>query len=291
MMSQVEIIIPISRPEHLQQLFSRLEHMDCNTDQTSLLAYVDGSDELFEQVKAHVEGSKFAVRRCLRRPRDAKTVAATDIMGRRKRIAAIHNELKAFVGQCDYVFGLEDDTIPPRDVIRRLLHDYAVHPHAGFIEGVELGRWGVAYVGAWKADSVYEPTSIGSVAPPSASNPATRHSKWDTPVPTIQEIDAGGFYCFMTKREHYVNHDFKTYGHNLLGPDVEFGLSLRQEGYKNFIDWSLPCKHFKPDGTALTLTNTTVAQVRIYKRKVGKNDVWQQRINYRGEGSSTPTYV
>jgi hypothetical protein len=30
--------------------------------------------------------------------------------------------------------------------------DYQAHPHAGFIEGVELGRWNFPCVGAWPAD-------------------------------------------------------------------------------------------------------------------------------------------
>lgn len=267
-MSKVEIVLPISRSEHLQALFARLEHIECDTSQTSLLAYVDGDKALFEQVQQYVEQSKFATRRCVHRHGKDGKVSNVDRVARRKRIASIHNELKSLVGECDYIFGLEDDTIPHGDVLKSLLHDYSIYPYAGFIEGVELGRWRVPYVGAWRANSVYETTSIQSCLPAQE---------------IIEEIDAGGFYCFMTKREHYVNHNFKPYGYDLLGPDVEFGFSLRQQGYKNYIDWSITCRHMQQDGTALTVLNTTIAHARIEKRRIGKLSVWEQKIDYRGE--------
>jgi hypothetical protein len=43
---------------------------------------------------------------------------------------------------CEYVFLIEEDGALPPDALSRLLADYKAHPYAGFIEGVELGRWG-----------------------------------------------------------------------------------------------------------------------------------------------------
>ena len=61
---------------------------------------------------------------------------------RRRRIAAIHNEIHKLIKPCEYVFLIEDDGALPPDALSRLLADYKAHPYAGFIEGVELGRWG-----------------------------------------------------------------------------------------------------------------------------------------------------
>ena len=60
---------------------------------------------------------------------------------RRRRIAAIHNEIHKLIKPCEYVFLIEDDGALPPDALSRLLADYKAHPYAGFIEGVELGRW------------------------------------------------------------------------------------------------------------------------------------------------------
>jgi hypothetical protein len=62
---------------------------------------------------------------------------------RRRRIAAIHNEIHKLIKPCEYVFLIEDDGVLPSDALSRLLADYKAHQYAGFIEGAELGRWGI----------------------------------------------------------------------------------------------------------------------------------------------------
>lgn len=218
-MAKVVIFLPVSRADHLDRLFASLEMLECDLTATSLLAYVDGDDKLFSHVKAKTDHAKFNQCRCVSRPTNQAT-APFALMERRKRIAAIKNESRDLIGPCDYVFGIEDDTIIPSHALRKLLDDYAIYPYAGLIEGVELGRWGVPYVGAWRADDVYEPTKIESIMPGSG----------------LEEIDAGGFYCYLTKYENYVKHDYAPLGNNDLGPDVNYGIWLRQQGFKNYVD-------------------------------------------------------
>jgi hypothetical protein len=43
----------------------------------------------------------------------------------------------------------------PGEALIRPLADYGVI-RSGFIEGVELGRWGIPHVGAWRSDDVYD---------------------------------------------------------------------------------------------------------------------------------------
>lgn len=254
----VEIVIPISRPDHLMPLFSALDALGCDAEKTALLTYVDGDKALYDAVATLTDNSKFTVKRCIQRKADKVPFGIPD---RRVRIAQIHNELKPLVGDCQYVFGLEDDTIPPSSALRLLLADYGIAPHAGFISGVEPGRWGVPYIGAWRADDVYEPTKLETL--PRGLG--------------IEEIDAGGFYCFLTKREHYVNHHFKPWNGNVLGPDVDYGLALRREGYKNYADFTVCCKHLQADGKALTMGGP-LARVQVNKVMRGKRELWLQKI-------------
>jgi hypothetical protein len=50
---------------------------------------------------------------------------------------------------------IEDDGVLPGEALIRPLADYGVI-RSGFIEGVELGRWGIPHVGAWRSDDVYD---------------------------------------------------------------------------------------------------------------------------------------
>jgi len=65
----------------------------------------------------------------------------------------------------EYVFLIEDDGVLPADALSRLLADYQRRSHAGFIEGVELGRWGISHVGAWRGDDVYDLKRLESTMP------------------------------------------------------------------------------------------------------------------------------
>lgn len=261
---ETTIFIPVSRPDYLDRLFVALEHLDCDTNQTNLLTYVDGDAQLFLQTRNLTDASRFASRLCVqRRPTGTSKVGQVfGLMDRRKRIADIKNESKALIGACDYVFGLEDDTIPPPNALAKLQADYLAYPHAGFIEGVELGRWGIAYVGAWSADDPYDPTKIESLLPPAPDSYK------------IQEIDAGGFYCYLTPRANYMMQEYKPFGRNDLGPDVNFGLFLRQQGFKNYIDWSINCEHRMRGGGSVSLPSTPVRQAAMVK----ENDQWKQVI-------------
>jgi hypothetical protein len=252
----VAIFIPISRADHLDRLFAALEVMTCDPKTTSLFTYVDGDQALFLKARNLTEGSKFEQRLCVQRAESKSSASRHSIEGRRIRISEIHNEAKMLIGDCKYVFGLEDDTIPPPSALQKLLTGYAAYPHAGFIEGVELGRWGIPYVGAWRADDVYEPTTIESLLPALGR----------------QEIDAGGFYCYLTKREHFVGHTYEPFDGNQLGPDVQYGLWLRQQGLKNYIDWSLIVEHRVMEMgeiRTITVTSQLPLQVQLVRRGEG----------------------
>lgn len=248
------IILPVSRLDFLDAVFHSLEVLDCKREDTNLLAIVDGDAQLFVNVRNRVEMSKFAQRLTIQF-KSKHSLRHYDVMGRRLRISDIHNEIKMHIWDCDYIFGLEDDTIITSKTLSTLLRDYSIYPFAGFIQGVQLGRWGVPYVGAWRFDDIYEPTTIQSLMPDKG----------------IKEIDAGGFYCFITKADNYTNHTFKPFENNGLGPDVDYGVELRRLGFLNYIDWSLPTVH-RTKKYDITTINTDPKSV-VMKKIQG---VWRQ---------------
>jgi hypothetical protein len=71
------------------------------------------------------------------------------------------------------------------------------------------------------------------------------------PDQVVEEIDAGGLYACLTRNRHYVKHEFQPYEGCAFGPDVEWGISLRQQGYRNYLDWSVAVEHCRPDGTSV----------------------------------------
>lgn len=226
---QTTIILPISRDSYIKRIFSQLELMECDTNETALLIYVDGSHDLFEKVKPFVINCKFIHKRYVLRGKGLPSVGS--VKRRRQRIADIHNEIKKFVEPCEYIFSIEDDTLFPTSTLKKLLTDYSYYPYAGLITGVELGRWGYLHVGAWKVDNVYEPTQITSVLIDSE----------------IKEIDASGLYCCLTKYEVYMKHEFEPFD-EALGPDFNYGLDLRKQGYSNYINYSINCTHLTKHG-------------------------------------------
>lgn len=257
MQPSVTIILPVSRDNFLNKVFPSLEMLRCDKTKTNLLVIVDGDNNLFVKTRNLVSESKFNQSLCIQF-KSEHVLKHYDINARRLRISDIHNEIKQHLWDTIFILGIEDDTVVPNNTLQKLLKDFIDLPHAGFIEGVELGRWGVPYVGAWRFDDIYEPKQISSII------------KKDN----IEKVDAGGFYCFMSRLDTYESHDFKPFDGNSLGPDVNYGISLRRQGYENYIDWSISCKHLTKD-KSISLFNTTPKKITFTKR----DNRWRQSID------------
>jgi hypothetical protein len=257
-MLRTVIFIPISRADNLGRLFTSLEFLVCDKEDTALIVYVDGDSHLFNTVLPYVDDTKFQDHKCIQRPGNHGN-APIALVERRKRITDIKNESKALIPKCMHVFCIEDDTIVPTNALQKLLDDYAQHPKAGFIEAVELGRWGVPYIGGWRVDDVVTPTRIESVMPGEG----------------VEEVDAGGFYCYLTTYDNYRLHDYASFDSNALGPDVNFGIYLRQKGFQNYIDWDVNCDHLTRNGNRLHPRTTQPRKVAMEKH----GERWQQSIS------------
>lgn len=253
-MDKVTILLLVSRDQHIERVFEALNNLDCDRLTTSILCIVNGDMNLFLKTRNLCEMSKFGERLCVQVDSE-EHIDHFNILGRRQRIADLHNIAKEHI-DTKYVFGVEDDTIIPPDALQKLLY-FTKYKNMGFVQGIELGRWGVPYIGSWRTDDVQDPTEIIS-----------------TPLlEGRQKIDAGGFYCFLTKAKHYKAHDFQTFQGNGLGPDIEYSLSLRQQGLDNYADYDVKCVHLNED-RIISFNNSTPRRIKMYK----KDGSWKQAI-------------
>jgi len=230
MLDNITILLLVSRNDFLERILTSIELLECNNMKTSLIVIVDGDNKLFLDVRNVVEFSKYDQSICIQYKSKEKK-SQFDVMQRRKRISAIHNFAKEYINDNGLIMGIEDDTIVPHDALIKMHKEYIYNNHIGFIQGIELGRWGIPYLGAWLVNDIYDTTSIKSTLL----------------LEGIHEVDAGGFYCFMTRTDTYLNHTFKPFENNDLGPDVDFGITLRRNGLINYTDYSIKCIHLDKD--------------------------------------------
>lgn len=227
------ILLVVSRPDFLSEVISAIELLECDETRTNILCIVNGDLQLYTRVRNIVQGMKFSERLTVHYP--GKPPTRFDVPTRRRNITDIHNFARQYVGNSQYVFSIEDDTIVPRHALKSLMRIFVEYPACAFAEGVELGRWNLPYVGAWMTDNIYDPQSISSVE--MVPLELGKH--------LIDRIDAGGLYCALIKGDLYRSHTFDLYDD--LGPDINLGITLRQQGYENFIDWNVHCTHLTID--------------------------------------------
>lgn len=245
---RVTIVLPISRADYLKKVFDCLELQDTRDHDINLLTVVDGH-RIYEQARNLTQQTRFNQRLCVEY-KDQDRMKPFNIAHRRKRIAKIHNFAKDKIQDCDYVFLVEDDTTFKPDTLKKLLQNYADLPYAGLIQGVEVGRHGINHYGVWNFDDIYEPTQIKSSDKQAG----------------LKECDAGGLYCALIRRDNYIKHEFKPFEGNGLGPDVDFGISLRRQGLKNYTNWGITCNHHVNSGVIDTTNARTVTFARKDKR-------------------------
>lgn len=179
---------------------------------------------------------------------------------RRQAIAAMKNASKTLIAQLDgdIIIGLEDDTVFGDLELARLYEPLVANPDIGFVEGVQCGRWGVKIIGAWSVDDFEYPQKAETLLP----------------AKSYQDIDAGGFYGYATRKELYLNHDYYSSTGEPWGPDVNFGLWVRNRGFRCLIDWESVFGH--NDYDKILYPDEKVSKV-IYTRNIttgkwGRND-------------------
>lgn len=225
---KITTILPVSRIQYLDRVLESLVNQTYKPN--NLIVVYDGYDEQYLHVRNKIVELKFDNVLCV--PSNNGSPAHT-IPDRRNHIVGVHNQMRELIEECDYIFSIEDDGILPPDALQKLVKQMKLHEDAGMITGVELGRWGVKYVGAWTVDDLFEPKEVTSLDNKTYSD-------------DIDQIDGCGLYCALIRADCYKTHEFFT--KNGLGPDINLGLYMRQNGFKNYIDWSIHVTH-------LTFTN------------------------------------
>jgi len=252
----VTIVMPVSRPDFLKRIFAQLDMMECDAESTNLLCYVDGPVDLFAKTRDMVVQTKFHEKLCVYRKKGLPNIS--HLRQRRKRIADIHNEIKGMIGTCDFIFLIEDDTLFPTNTLKKLLHDYTLNPYAGFISGVQVGRWGFNVLGIWAVDNPYNVQKIESLLPKTE---------------ILQKIDAAGFFCCLTRRQTYLSCNLEPFD-VILGPDVFYGIYARKQGLYNYVDWSISTSHLTKRGE-IKMHNTTLQKITFSKIASEK---WEQVV-------------
>lgn len=229
----LSIVVTISRPENIPLVVENLRSLNCNPYAVELVVGIDNNginamelEKLFAPLQ---EWKNITVFNTKLRPS-----RKFDMHTRRKRIASLRNMTKEDISASDFVFSFEDDTVLPTNmnVLMRFVEVWKDLDNPGMIEGVQVGRWGQPYVGAWQVDDISNPSQYMSMS---------------RGLYEIDMIHAGGFYCYLTTTKLYKEIAYAAT--EPMGPDVDFGLQLSRMGYTNYIDWSVVCGHRIKDQT------------------------------------------
>lgn len=260
---KITTILPVSRTSYLDRVLESLKNQTYKIE--NLLVIFDGNESEFLYVRNKIGELPFD--NVLTVPSQHSQIAQST-PDRRRHIANIHNQIRGLIEDAEYIFSVEDDGILPPHALSNLVSDVilarARGDKLGMVTGVELGRWGTPYVGAWRVDDVFHPTQIESIESKAAGTEPNDVN--------YEEIDGCGLYCALIDADLYKKHNFFT--HNGLGPDVNLGLFLRQEGYKNFIDWSIHVTHVTfYDGNYLEIPATS--QSRTVKFTLLSGSTWK----------------
>jgi hypothetical protein len=237
-MEPITVFCPFTRLEMVDRWFNDLYSTDLEPENTNLCFIIDTDEDepliyakIMNQMNTHEPFRRFLIAR-----NSEHHVNEVNIPIRRQRIAEIHEQSKALIHACDgkFVLGLEDDTVFTGLSVTRL-YDKAKFDQVGFVSAYEAGRWHQKIIGIWDFDNPLDPKECWTLLPGK----------------NYEEIDAAGFYCYLTHVELYLEHEYSSEIWQPWGPDVNYGLWLRQLGYKNYVDWEQPCGH-EDDGIVIS---------------------------------------
>lgn len=252
---KITAILPVSRTHYLDRVIESLEKQTLKPN--NLLVIFDGEQKDFIEVRNKIVSLKYESVVCVK---SRSNRLAFNIPDRRLRIVELHKHFQELLGETEWIFSIEDDGILPEDALERLVKVAKQNEDVGMVTGVELGRWGVPYVGAWIVDNPDRPAHLTSM-----ENKA--HD------PCVEPTDAAGLYCALIRAGKYKTHHFTCA--NGLGPDVNLGLYLRREGYNNFIDWGIPVTHLNTLKGGEEIEISPLGESKVVNLKLLQGNIWQ----------------
>lgn len=184
-------------------------------------------------------------------PRDQQIVAVNEAMCR------IYNRLRESVST-DYVWVLEDDVIPPDEVLGRMLRSFDEHtasvcaPYRSRFDGWFL---------VWSRERL-------------GDNGVHQLTKPLPDSPQVQEIRGSGFGCLLLRTEVLRNHMFcLPAGDHWY--DVRFFRELPSR-WKRRVDWSCECRHLH--NTPRPARTVTRRNLLYQLTPFASNDIWQRNV-------------
>jgi len=177
-----------------------------------------------------------------------------------ENIKIIRNETK----DSEIVFMVEDDTIIPPDAFKKLYNRIKADKKIGCIQGVEAVRSSIndCCCGAWLLKVI--------------KGQVIRKLGLKAKRQGIDQIDGGGYYCWVFRQEAIKNIIFRAKLENgWCGPDVWTWWDIKQQGWKTLIDWSVWCGHMDKDGKIYTPENT-----RNWLYDFSSGDYLHPRMNF-----------
>ena len=178
---------------------------------------------------------------------------AKGIEARRAKIAQnhkiLHEKVFDFRYEYDYIIQIEGDSVLKEGTFARLIGNLDQVPadQLGYISGIQVGRHGIYAIGAWHFND--DQTEYESV----------NHKVKDG----IIEVDATGFYCLIAPIKSWLMGNCYYYDER-WGPDVNWGLSLKEQGYHIYVDMGLEIGHQSTNGV-IGLDNINLCQVKFKK--------------------------
>lgn len=155
----------------------------------------------------------------------------------RQRIIDSRNILreKTLEGGYDYFFSLEQDIVPPKDVIERLLSHkkklvsgvYFIHENHYTLEP----KMGGLYTMIWVAD----PKLKGNVRTLTLEEVET---------PQLLKVRSSGLGCLLIHRDVLKDIKFRYDDFFTFFDDQWFGFDCYKKGFERFVDTAIKCKHF-----------------------------------------------
>ena len=237
-MPPITVFCPFTPLETMNRWFDDLASTDLRPEMTNLafivdVAHEEGGAQIYARIMQEMNRTKFRKFLVIRNEHHVNPV---NIPIRRQRIADLHNQSKDLISALDgkYVLGLEDDTVFTNLSVQRFI-DIIQNEQIGLVSAYEAGRWHNKIIGVWEFDDTDNPQECWTVLPGKG----------------YEYCDAVGFYCYLTRTVDYLKHQYYSEVWQPWGPDVNYGLWLRQQGYLNVIDWSQPCGH-NDDGIIIT---------------------------------------
>lgn len=277
----VSLVVPITRHWTLNQLFAGIMRLEKREAIAQIVLYLDtDSNKIRNAIDDYwLSELKKITADVYVHQSERPEISQIRILPRRQRVVDVQKDIKHLfkiqeLKKTDYLFGVEDDTTIPPDALYKFLDIASHRPKLGFVQGVQVGRWGYKMIGAWRVNDINNPTEFVSLP-----NTVPENKFFSL----TEKIDGGGLYCYLTPLQHYLDHDWRLGLEERV--DMQFGLDLTAAGYECLIDWTVVCGH--NDFGMVLLPDNDVVRLHYKLKADGK---WQMEVlgAKNSAGSNTP---